>query len=102
MYCEKCKTVFEDDHCPTCGSKDVRTPLPDDPCFLTEKKGTWSGMLEDVLSQNHISVLSQSTMGAGMATSVGPLFEKFRIYVRYEDLERAKDIVNELFSKDGD
>lgn len=100
MFCEKCNIIFEANYCPICGSKNVRKPVPDDLCFLTEKEMPWSGMIEDVLHQNKVPVLSKSTIGAGMAVRTGSMFEKYRIYVRYEDLQKAIEIVKQLFSSD--
>ena len=97
MYCKKCKIVFEADRCPICGNKKLQAPQPDDLCFLTEVDQIWSGMLEDVLQQNEIPNLKQSTMGAGMALKAGSMLERIRFYVRYEDFSKAAEIVEELF-----
>ena len=37
MYCEKCRHLFEGEHCPNCRKSRVRPVKPEDPCFLTEK-----------------------------------------------------------------
>ena len=58
MYCEQCRICFGTDYCPACGSKNIRTPQPDDMCFLTEKELLWSEMLEDVLRQNNVPFLT--------------------------------------------
>ena len=57
MYCEKCKHLFEGDHCPNCRKSHVRPVQPVDPCFLVEKGAPWNGMLADVLRQNDIPFL---------------------------------------------
>ena len=72
MYCQKCKAAFDGDgNCPVCGSTKVRPALSDDVCFLTDADPISGGMLEDVLGQNGIPVLSISTVGAGMAMKAG-------------------------------
>lgn len=35
MYCEKCKHLFEGEHCPSCRKGRVRDVKPEDPCYLT-------------------------------------------------------------------
>lgn len=44
-------------------------------CFLTEQAPVWAGMLADVLSQNHISFIKESSMGAGMALRTGTMLK---------------------------
>ena len=98
MYCEACKLAFDKAaKCPRCGSRKLREPLPEDLCFLTETDPMFGGMLKDVLEQNGIPVLSSSTMGAGMAMRVGPMFDRIRFYVPYAQLSAASEIVGELF-----
>ncbi len=97
-YCSKCCLSFDTERCPVCKRKSVRDTEPDDLCFLTEKEQIWSGMLADVLKQKNIPFTQKSTMGAGMALRAGPLFETVRFYVFYAHLEKAKEIVDELFS----
>ena len=99
MYCEKCKHLVDSDHCPNCRRSRVREVQPEDPCFLTEKGSPWSGMLEDVLRQNEIPFLTDGRMGAGLAVGAGTMLESKRFYVRWDDYERASEIVDELFGE---
>ena len=98
MYCEKCRMLFSDTHCPGCGSRVGRAPEANDLCFLTEQDQVWSGMLEDVLKQNGIPVFTRSSMGAGMALKAGGMFEQIRFYVPFSRFEEAEQLVKELFS----
>ena len=100
MYCEKCRHVFEGEHCPNCRKGRVRPVQADDPCFLTEKGAPWNGMLADVLRRNGIPFLTDGRMGAGLAPRAGTMLESSRFYVRWDDLERADAIVDELFGED--
>ena len=100
MYCEKCKHLFEGDRCPNCRKSHVRPVQPDDPCFLVEKGAPWNGMLEDVLHQNDIPFLTDGRMGAGLAAYAGPRLESSRFFVRFDDLDRANVIVDELFGEE--
>lgn len=100
MYCERCKHLFEAERCPNCRRSRVRPVRDDDPCFLTEKGAPLSGMLADVLKQNNIPFLTDGRMGAGLAIRVGSMLESMRFYVRWDDLERAVEIVDELFGEE--
>ncbi len=97
MYCPKCRIAFEGERCPKCRKERTTPPQPDDLCFLTETGHVWNGMLKDVLGQNGIPALCESTLGAGLAMQAGTIFEKFRFYVRYEDLPKASALVDGLF-----
>lgn len=99
MYCPGCRIVFDEGaKCPLCGSKKVRNVSPEDICFLTEAEPLLGGMLKNVLEQNEIPVLCSSNIGAGMAMRAGSMFERMRLYVRYDNLQKATEIVNELQS----
>ena len=100
MYCEKCCRIIEEDRCPHCRNKKTREPGPKDPCFLTEQDYVSSGILEDILAQNSIPFLKKGVMGAGMAIKVGPMLERNRFYVPFEQYENAVAVVDELFSAD--
>ena len=100
MYCARCQVIYESDRCPICGSRKSRPVQPDDICFLAEEDRFRAGMLEDFLRQEGIPVLKKSTIGAGMAVKTGALFERFRFYVRYEHLEKARTILEETDSSD--
>ena len=98
MYCENCCHIIEAERCPLCKSRKVREPGPKDPCFLTEQDYISSGILEDLLKQNGIHYLKKDVMGAGMAIKVGPMLERSRFYVPFEQLENAVSVVEDVFS----
>ena len=102
LYCENCYILFEGKRCPVCGRKSSRGPEPSDPCFLTEKEQIWSDLLADVLKQNGIPFLKKDVMGAGMAIKVGPMLERSRFYVRFEHLETARELTDELFATESE
>ena len=98
MYCERCMRITEDECCPVCGGKRMRTPEPTDPCFLTEQDFVSTGILEDILQQNGIPFLKKNVMGAGMAIKVGPMLERTRFYVPFDRLGEAETLAEELFA----
>ena len=97
MYCERCCFAFEGDVCPACGRRKLRPARAEDLCFLAEKEQIWGDMLSDVLRQNDIPFLRRGDMGAAMALRAGPGRERYRFFVAYRDLRRAKGAVEQLF-----
>lgn len=102
LYCEKCQLVINEDKCPKCKSRNLREPLPNDFCLLTKLIPMNAGMLKDVLDQNGIPAVTSSTIGAGIAAYTASYFERIKFLVRYEDLPKATDLVNELFGASDD
>ena len=100
LYCEKCKTAFEGDLCPVCGSRKRTRPVrEDDLCRLTEVDMIWSEVAEDVLKENGIPYLIKGRLGAGLAVYVGQMFEKNIFYVPYEKLEEARELTERIFAE---
>lgn len=104
MYCEKCRNLFEGTNrtCPVCGSRKVRYPRADDPCFLTEKESVWGEMLADVLEKNHVPFLKEPVLGAGIALRLGQGLERYRFYVRHSQLDKARELRGRLFPEEGE
>ena len=101
LYCRKCQVAFSgSEHCPVCGNKCIQSPLPEDICFLTDADPISAGMLKAALDQQSIPSLSNSSIGAGLAMRAGAMFERVRLYVRYDDLYKAKEIAEILLSAD--
>ncbi len=98
MYCEKCCRIIEGSRCSTCGGRKVREPRQDDPCFLTELDYVSSGILEDVLKQHAMPLLTKNVLGAGLAIRVGPMLDRTRFYVPFDRLEEARSSADDLFA----
>lgn len=97
-YCEACQLVFEGEVCPACGSRKVREPSGTDLCFLCQKPIMWAEMAEDVLTNNGIPFLPRREMGLGLSLNVGPMNDHVRIYVPYDQLARATELMEGLFT----
>ena len=100
MYCEKCKLCFEDTLCPVCGNRKVRQIDEKDLCFLVKKDQLWSGLVADVLKKNQIPFIAQNELGAGLTAKIGLCSERNLFYVPYEYLQRATDLLGEIFPGD--
>ncbi len=96
LYCPHCRLLFEGDMCPDCSSLG-RTPAEGDYCFLTDQPGMFAKMLLDVLEQNGIDAVSRASQGAtGIFSNMN--MELHRIFVPLEQLDRAAELKDELFS----
>lgn len=83
------------------GSADVKQKSGE-MCFLTEKDVVWAGMLADVLTQNDIPFIKESSLGAGLRIRAGSFMETIRFFVPEGCLASAKELVDELFAVDGE
>lgn len=97
LYCEYCKMTYENGRCPSCGNKRGREAQPDDICFLTEVEQLWSEMLCDVLDSKSIPHICKNLRGAAITVRIGSVYERVEVFVKYKDLEAAKQVVEELF-----
>ncbi|NMD37203.1 MAG: hypothetical protein GYA87_00810 [Christensenellaceae bacterium] len=101
MYCEKCKNIVNSTPCPLCKGKNVREIKEDDLVYIVEKRAMWAEMLMDVLRQEEIPFSYRNILGAALSMSVGREKESYIFYVPYIYLDKAKNIVESLFSGEG-
>ncbi|MBR5533809.1 MAG: hypothetical protein IKU62_03070 [Ruminiclostridium sp.] len=93
VYCPKCKTLSEGTVCGFCGSCRVRLPGPDDYCLLTEQEYVWASLLDEVLRDNGIPVVSMEVLDQPYGLR---RFVHHRVYVPYGAYEEAKKWMTEL------
>ena len=67
--------------------------------LLTEKEAMWAEMLMEVLKDNDIPCAAEPVYGAGFTVRTG-VKEWLKIYVPEEELEKAKDLYEILFSSE--
>ena len=97
LYCDRCMVQTEEQACPNCGTKKLRTAQATDPVFLIAKDAIWAGMVEDILNQNSIPFLKKGTLGAGLATKIGYAMEAYRFYVPQDIHGRAVELLASVF-----
>lgn len=101
-YCENCHQLNNENKCAVCGMKKLRSPEAKDYCAFTEQPSVLAEMLLDALSDNGIDCQRQPVMGAGIALKIGPVFERYRMFVPFEKLEQANEIAACLLSDDAE
>lgn len=97
MYCANCNLLTAASVCPLCRSKDLRVPNSRDYCFLCKQESLWAEMLEDVLKQHRIPVVTRTGRSAAMVLRSNPLNQEVLFYVPYGWLEQAKELEQSLF-----
>lgn len=97
-YCERCRILTDADRCPECGNLRLRAPRESDLCMVCEKPAVWSEAVADVLREAAVPEMHRGVLGAGLAMTLGQAAERDRFYVRFADLERAKQAVEDLFA----
>lgn len=66
---------------------------------LVEKEEMWAKMLMQVLQDNNVSCAAVPVFGAGLSIKTG-MRERLKVYVPLENLHRATELVEELFSSE--
>lgn len=98
-YCASCHLAVEGEVCPVCGDDLLRPIQGKDYCFLAEKEEMWAKMFQELLRNNHIPAALLPILGAGVWLKSGQA-ERYQIFVPYEWLERAGDLLQMAFGEE--
>ncbi len=101
-YCPKCMTLCEE-KCRLCGSKKVVEPDDCSPVYLISQNFVFIGAIEDLLKDHGIPCLRHSRHAeAALSVTLGHVQEMWDFYVPYGKLDEAKELMDMLFSEDGE
>ena len=92
-YCEKCHALMKDNRCSICGKKNLREVQDDDFCFFVSLDADKTRTFEENLKLQNVPVVS---LGSGLDLRTRTS-ERYKIYVPYSLLDKAKEIYNLLF-----
>lgn len=95
FYCEKCKLICEEEFCDSCGNKKLRPPENNDFCFLIEIDSMFGAMFENILKEERIPC-ADIPVGNGVRSCFALKLENHRLYVPFEFLSKARQLINEL------
>ena len=97
-YCKKCRTLVVVNSKGKCFLCNCKTEKPQDNSviYLVTKEFVVAGMLEEMLKNNNIQYLKESIYGAGITK--GAMFDQFSFYVKFDDYEKAKQLLDEYFN----
>lgn len=96
-YCKACRRLEEINRCGVCGAKNLPFPGAGDFCFVEKQPLIWAGMLEDVLHQEGVPMVAESSRAAGLGIKAGHLDETVSFYVPYAYYAQARDLADTLF-----
>ncbi|HEY8389739.1 MAG TPA: hypothetical protein VIL26_02110 [Clostridia bacterium] len=94
-FCENCHMINEQNYCRICGKENLRSPQNDDFCFLIETRSMWGEMMGGILKEENIPY-SAIPSGSGVRSYFGLKLENLKIYVPYEFLDKAKELLNDI------
>lgn len=97
FYCKTCRRLRETSRCGICGAQGLPAPRAQDFCFVEEQPLPWAGMLEDVLRQERIPLLAESSRAAGLGIKAGHWGETVSFYVPYACYDQARALADTLF-----
>ncbi len=97
LFCEKCNVVTTERNCPSCGNKRLRDVNDEDFCFFVNIEAFYFEMLESTLQDNKIEVVGVPYYSQGVTYASAGRADGRKIYVRYKDIEQAKEICEVLF-----
>jgi len=90
-FCENCNILLDSDYCYLCDNKKLRQVKDDDFCFLTECEYTFGNVFNEDLQKEGIES-AFIPYGDGVRTVFGLKLDKFRVYVKYKDYDRALEL----------
>ena len=97
-YCEKCKSLTEEEYCSVCGNKKIREVSTDDYCVLTECEQMYGEMLRDALQEEEIDCVL-IPCGNGVRSQFGLPLGKYKVYVPYKNYENSLEIFKSFFNE---
>ncbi len=97
-YCECCHYLCEEPVCPFCGKEALREVQSDDYCFLCEQDDLCAKMLMEIFRDNEITPIYFPVLGSGVTMKTGKT-ERYKIYVPYEKMESAHDLMKSYISE---
>lgn len=99
LFCEKCNILTTENRCPLCGNKKLRDVDGEDFCFFTNVDEFYFEMLESTLNENDIEVVGVPFYSLGVSYATVGRADKRKVYVRYKDIEKTKEICEVIFGK---
>lgn len=96
-FCEKCNYVTGGKICPCCGNKKLRDVTDEDFCFFTKMDAYNYEMFEYTLNDNGIDTVGVPFYMTGVSYAVVGRAEGRKVYIRYKDLEKAKNVFQTIF-----
>ena len=92
-YCEKCKTIYDDDDDVCAKNHRLREPKGNDLTYIISTDNITAAEIEDILAQNDIPCFKQGSLGLGVTAYMGSSTENFSIYVPYAAYDASLELL---------
>lgn len=92
-FCQRCNIACDDAQCPKCGNKKLRAVSDEDFCLVAQVERTFGDDLKYNLECEDIECVLMP-YGTGFRSRVALPLEGYLLYVRYKNLEYARQIIN--------
>ena len=97
LFCEKCNLSTDENCCPLCGNKKLRTVNDDDFCLFINLDEFDFSMLESALNEKAIDVIGVPYYPKAVTYATAGRAQGRKVYIRYKDIEQVKEIYEILF-----
>lgn len=97
LFCDKCNFLAAENRCPSCGNRKLREVNDEDFCFFVNLSAYNFEMLEFTLKENAIDVIGVPFYTGGVSLANAGKAPARKVFIRYKDLEQAKEIYNTIF-----
>lgn len=97
LYCEKCNILVKCEKCPLCKNMNLREVKDIDFCYFTSIGTIHYEIFKNALKKEKIDIVGIPYYTRPVTLSSAGRAQGRRVYVRYKDFEKAKEIFN-MFS----
>ncbi len=95
LYCPKCQLLTDSDYCPSCGTKKLRAPNPNDPVMLVTVDEVKAELIKAVF-EDHQQIYEERIFGLGGPPSVifgRTAITNKNIFVPFSEVEQAQSLL---------
>lgn len=98
LFCERCHLPTDEKKCPNCNNKKLREIDDNDFCFFVNLSAPYFEMFAETLKNNGIEAVGVPyyPQNAVVFSNAGRA-EGRRVYIKYKDVDFAREIYSELF-----
>lgn len=97
QFCEKCNYATAETVCALCGNKKLRAVEDEDFCYFASMSDIDFEMFEFTLKENGIDAVWVPFYPFGVTHASAGRADGRKVYIRYKDMENAKEIFNTIF-----
>ncbi len=93
-FCENCNIACDNERCPKCGRKKLRTVQEDDFCLVAKVDRLFGDSLKYILENENIECVFMP-YGTGVNSKFALPLESYLLYVRYKNIDYVRQILKD-------